>query len=110
MFALGITFVDDNTDTNFFLCYNVRWIFAVSSNYHLLEAFAQKIVQYTSEYRRQYLVVEIIPFNSLGSNEIAYNNMSFPYQVDKIYVEGIVNLEDGPSYYYEEFKKKHWNL
>jgi hypothetical protein len=108
MYALGITFLENDFEQYFCLVYNIRWIFAVSKSYHLLENFSKKIKNFTSLQRKNFIILEIIPLHSISQQEVLYNNMQHPYYLDKIYVEGIVNLNDGLSFNYNEFRTENW--
>lgn len=108
MYALAITFLENDFDQYFFLVHNIRWIFVVSKNYKLLENFVKKIKKFTSKQRLPHILIEIISFDSISEKEIMYNNMQNPYLLDKIYVEGIVNLSDELSFSYDEFSSENW--
>ncbi len=114
MYVLSISILPNNLNRPFFRVEpNFRWVYAVSSNYPLLESFKLKITSFTNPEYIPYLNIEILPYDSLNENEIE-NNFYNPYSIDRFYIEGIVNNRSSRSelwsYTYDEFTPDKWNI
>jgi hypothetical protein len=114
MYVLSISVLPNNLGRPFFMVESdFRWIYAVSTNFPLLDSFRNKVIAFTNHQYLPFINIEIVSYESLSENEIT-NNFYNPYETDKFYIEGIVNnrinTNRNLSVSFDEFTPDKWDI
>lgn len=111
MYFLSISTLPNNIYTAFMQMHiDIELIYIVSPNLPLLQNFKEKILSFTNPEYIPFIRIEILPLSSLREDEYELNNLHLPYEIDKIYLYGIINSRGGSGLSYEEFTPEVWDF